>query len=609
MVIDNEFINVLAWIIGGVIVVVFSWNFYNQESYYLDNGDKGGDRLNSSIAFLAPVLPRYASSRIVYIGWFVAFLAFTLSIYLLAAIFLSQPTMDMEQILLDEIVENAGLMSILFVAYKQLLAAFIVTGMNNVVPRKFDILTHLRKFAHSQAKIPEEARAVYKRISSADLRLTEDQKKMAIEFIGKDFLAVQDFDARPGTIERNWGTICHLLAETSRLTKDLGSLYSTNLHNPKLRYDSIMNNLETLKAEIRNRRLHQEMEKDYLLVEVVSQFLKQVTHLVVCLVFLSEPSRKAVFTRWQKIGVSLRIRPKFKVNGSAMFTAVTIFSTAVAVVAFSLGVFLRPSSQSDVIDVSYALNTAVGTLLVICVPMLIPMFIKWVFSDYWPVRGQFSNDRRTALYLFFFFVGSLAGVFGLYATSLFGFMNESWPNYRPYVLLSGSASLLMAFCLDRHPKIMRQIEILKRAIPYLFIGTLMFLLLGIIAKVWSEQIAARELDLSALLAEEIYLFILLAAIGAMVGFVSSYLADHCLKIKSEREEIGLNLSEYFLPVIGFHDFHEMEKQNIDELIETNLAKLPKEFIRYLEEKGVLSNSKLTDDGYNLIAAPHFNLSD
>lgn len=138
---------------------------------------------------------------------------------------------------------------------------------------------------------------------------------------------------------------------------------------------------------------------------------------------------------------------------------------------------------------------------------------------------------------------------------------------------------------------MQQKAIFIRAIPYLFYGAVMFLILGICAKVWSESIAARELDISALLASESYLFLLLTAIGAMVGFVSSYLADLCLKIKSEKEEIGLNLSEYFLPVIGFHEFDEMEKQQVDDLIHANLELLPDDFLDYLERKGVIVQSQ------------------
>ncbi len=602
---DNELIDLLAWVIGAVIVMIFSWNFYNQESYFLDHSDKAADGQSFTINFLAPVLPRYASSRSVYLGWFIAFQAFTLSIYFLVAIFLSQPTVDIQQKLLDDLVDNTGVMSVLFVAYKQLLAAFLVTGMNNVVPRKFDILTLLRKFAHSQAKIPEEARAVYKRISSAELRLSEEQKTCAVNFVGEEWLSKNDFNARPGAIERNWSIICYLLAETVSLTRDFGNLYSINLHNPRLQYDAIKSNFETLKLEIQSRRLQPAHSNDVLLTERIDQFLKQVTHMVVCLVFLSEASRKDVFARWHKMGVSLRLRPKFKVDTASMFTTVIGFSVAVAVVSFSLGMVLVPSAKGEEIDPQYAFNTSIGTFLVICLPMLLPIMLKWILSEYWPVRGQFTSDRQPALYLFFYIVGALSGIFGLYATSLLGFMNEHWSHYRPYVLLSGGAALMMAFCLDRHPQIMRQKDIFIRAIPFLFYGAVLFLLLGICAKVWSESIAARQLDISALLSDESYLFFLITAIGAMVGFISSYLADLCLNIKSEKEEIGLNLSEYFLPVVGFHEFDEMNKQQIDELIHANIDSLPEEFLNYLEEKGFLSNKKLTDVGYNMIAAPHF----
>jgi hypothetical protein len=601
---DNQLIDLLAWAIGAIIVVTFSWNFYNQESYYLDHSENSGDTTASSINFLAPVLPRYASSRMVYFGWFVAFLIFTLSLYVLAAVFLFKPDLGIEQKYIDEISRQFGLTTILLVAYKQLLAAFIVTGLNNVVPRRIDVLTHLRRMAHRQAKIPEEARAVYKRISSADLRLSETQKQKAIDYIGTEYLRVDDFAARPGAIERNWGIICHLLAETASLTRDLGGQYSTNLHNPKLQFDSIRENLETLKVEIQNRRKLQAAGNDQLLSERISQFLKQVTHMVVCLVFLSEPSRKDVFARWHKIGVSLRIRPKFRINASSMFTTIISFSVGVALVAFILGMVLGKPAKGDEVNADYAFNTAVGTFLVVCLPMLLPMVIKWLFSDYWPVRGQFTNERKPALYLFFFIAGALAGVFGLYVTSFLGFMNEEWTHYRPYALLSGGAALLMAFCLDRHPKIIRQKDMLLRAVMSLLFGAVMFLVLGVIAKVWSEEIAARSLELSELLRSEKFLFFLLTAIGAMVGFICSYLADLCLKIKSEQEEIGLNLSEYFLPVVGFHEFEEMDKQQIDKLIQSNITQLPDDFVRYLEDKGVLSNEKLTDNGYDIIAAPH-----
>lgn len=600
---DTEYlIDILAWIVGGVIVVTFSWRFYNQESYYLDRRDDGANANSLAMNFLAPVLPRYAASRTMYIGWFVAFQTFTLSIYVLAAFFLSQPGADIAHAI--EAAEESGAIPFIFTAYSQLLAAFLVTGMNNVVPRKLDILSQLRKIAHRQAKIPEEARGVYKRISSADLQLAEVQKKQAIEYVGHDILNHDDFNARIGTIERDWATACHLMAETRRLTQNMASLYARNLHNPKLQYDLITRNFERLKIEIKNRLENSSYTNEQLLSERVTQFLKQVTHMVVCLVFLSEPSRSKVYIRWHEIGVFLRVRPKFKINAPSMFTAMAVFSVLVATTSFILGVFTSAPTVDDEINVTYSTNTSIATLLVICVPMMFPMLVKWGFSEYWPVRGQFSRSRQPAFYIAFFMVGSLLGLFGLYCTSLMGFMDEHWSTYQPYILLSGAAATLMAWGIDRKPEVVEWKEILVRALPLCIAGIIVFFSLGVVAKIWSEQVAARELKFTEMLMGDPYLFLLICVIGAMVGATCSILADMCLRLRSELDEIGLNISEYLLPAVGYCALDEMDKLAIENLIEVNHDKLPEKFINYLEQKGLILDKKLTESGYKIIAARH-----
>ena len=596
-----DLIDLLAWIVGGIIVVTFSWNFFNQESYYLDRRDDGINSLNLTMNFLEPVLPRYASSRTMYIGWFFAFLIFTLSLYILAAFFLSQPGTDITNTI--EAAGDSGTIPLLFMTYNQLLAAFLVTGMHNVVPRRFDILSQLRKIAHRQAKIPEEARGIYKRISSADLRLSEAQIINAIEYLGQDYLSQADFDARPGTIERNWATACHLMSETRNLTQNFATLYARNLHNPKLQYDLIVVNFETLKTEIKNRR-HNKSFDDQLLSDRVSQFLKQVTHMVVCLVFLSESSRNQIYTRWHEMGVLLRIRPKFKINAPSMFTAMGVFSVIVTMTSFILGIFTSAPAEGDEINITYATNTAIATLLIVCMPMMFPMIVKWLFTEYWPVRGQFSRSRQPAFYVVFFMVGGLLGLFGLYLASFMGFMDEPWANYQPYVLLSGAAAALMAWAIDRKPEVVIYKDIIVRALPLCILGAFTFFALGVVAKLWSEQVAARELRLTELLLADPYLFLLISVIGAMVGATSSILADMCLRLRSEQEEVGLNISEYLLPVVGHFAFDEMDKPAIDKLIKLNINKLPNEFVNYLENKNIFLNSELTQAGYDMVSARH-----
>jgi hypothetical protein len=232
------------------------------------------------------------------------------------------------------------------------------------------------------------------------------------------------------------------------------------------------------------------------------------------------------------------------------------------------------------------------------------MLIKWLFSDYWPVRGQFSSSRQPAFYVAFFMVGSLIGLFGLYFTSLMGFMDEHWSNYQPYVLLSGAASTLMAWGIDRKPEVVELKEILLRALPLCLAGIIVFFSFGIIAKIWSEQVVARELSISELLLGDPYLFLLIGVIGAMVGATCSILADMCLRLRSEIDEIGLNISEYLLPAVGYSALDEMDKLAIENLIEVNHDKLPKKFINYLEEKGLILDNKLTESGFKIIAARH-----
>jgi hypothetical protein len=584
-------VDLLAWLLGGTIVAVFSWNYFNLEAYYFDNPKKGQKPL-----FTEPVLPRFATSPARYWKWFSVFLFITLLLYFLVAYFLDQQVGT---------IQGASSLE-WYKAYNQIFAALLISGLANAVPKEFvfiDILKLLRNFTHMRAKIPERAVTIFRNIMNNDLNIKNVDAKSAIDFVGRDYLTEEDFaetgdSLEPNTIEKNWTKTCHLLTQIHRLTENAESRYSYNLSKPELVYDQARQNFDIIKVDIKDYKQHRSTYSRASLKERTRALLKQFSKLIVCLVFASETKEELIYRKLQQLGINCRKKPRYEINVSFLLAGLTAFAFITFIIAYVLGMSLRTTKISATTSILIGL----GAAFIICAPIISVFGIKIAAGDFWPIRGQFSL-RQPSPPIFMFFVGIGVGVLGFYLTDYTGlFGSRGWTFYLPYVMLAGVGAAMTATVIDFKPRLWKGAAFLERAFFVGVAGALLFFIFGFIATLWVYDPRAADLT-SLFIKKNAYTLILLPSIGFLSGITISFLSELAIRVQNEAEELSLNLSEYLLPTLGYENVTHLDFPNLNQLLQRTKESLPPRFNNYLTDRGFLSpEGDLTEQSFRLLKA-------
>lgn len=442
---EELYINILAWIIGFAVVTIFSWNFFNAGDYYLDSPSVSHNADKDKLDFREPLLPIYATSRWRYRKWFMVFLTFTLSLYVLMAYAINEPTQG------DNKLEW-------YKSYSQIFAAFLISGFVNALPKKLqylDLLRWVRNMTHRRAKIPHRALSIFRNIMSYDLDLNDQQIESAIncvgsEYLNKKYFALTENTMEQNTIEKNWSKTCHLFTCINIAGRDANSRYAQNLGLPELVYEQAIHNFEIVKDDIKSYNSNRDNIPLESLKERTRLLLKQVSKLFVCLVFASEIKEEQIFRKLKETGVNLKKRINYELKISTIVTSMLVFALLTWISVYALAIFTGKLQ----IDPSKTHLISLAAVLIICAPIMLTFFIKTMSTEIWPVRGQHSN-RKNFPPVIMFLLGIGMGLMGFFAMSYTNlFASNAWYEFWPYTLMSGAISAIAAIVIDTKPRVL-----------------------------------------------------------------------------------------------------------------------------------------------------------
>lgn len=586
-------VDILAWLLGGIIIAIFSWNYFNLETYSFEIQKKGNGK---KPVFSEPVLPRFATSPARYWKWFSIFLFFTFLLYYLVANFLDR-----------QVGSNPSTTALeWYKSYNQIFAALLISGLANIVPKELgiiDILRLLRNFTHMRAKIPERALTIFRNIMNHNLNISEYDLSLAVNFVGSDFLTEKDFidsqdPSEQNTIEKNWTKTCHLKTQIHFLSENTESKYAKILSKPELVFDQAQQNFNIIKEDIKNYKRHEPDTSISSLRDRTRGLLKQFSKLMVCLVFASETKEELIYKKLQQLGINCRKKPRYEINISFLFAGLTAFACIILIIAYVLGMQIEKTN----IDATKASLIGIAAVFVICAPLMSVFGIKLVSDEFWPIRGQFSIRQPTPPILMFF-LGIGVGILGLYFTDYIGlFDKNNWAHYLPYTVLSGLGAIMAAVVIDNKPRLWKWGAALQRALLLGIIGSLLFFVFGTMATIIMKNITGTHLTWS-FFKDQAFTLILLSSVGFISGVVISLLSEYAVRLRNMSEELSLNLSEYLLPALGYENVMNLNYSNLKQLFHTQKGSLPSKFDAYLVDKGILSQEgELTEQSYHLLKA-------
>ena len=588
---DAAMVDGLAWIVGLIIIYLFSWNFFNAGDYSFDS-TSASLKSNDRLVFNEPLLPIYSTSRIRYRKWFFVFFSIITALYVLVALGLDKSVGS------NETTEW-------YKSYNQIFAALLISGLVNVLPKQLqflDILMWIRNATHRRAKIPERALSIFNNIMNFDLKISEQDIKSSILFIGKDYIGEADFaEAKNHTeqdsIEKNWAKTCHLMTSINTLTGIANSAYANNISRPELVFGQAEHNFNIIKDDIKRYRVSQNNISVESLKERTRLLLKQFSKLIVCLVFASEKKEEDIFKKLQGLGINLRKRIKYELNISVIAISMLGFACLSFVSVFLTATFV-PSSETSLTSEQIKL-ISLSAVLIICAPIMATFCVKIFSPDSWPVRGQFSPRKATpAIVLCFLGIGF--GLFGFYVmgqTSLFG--EKSWYDFWPYTLMAGFISAYAAIIIDSKSRIWSSLSATIRAMKCGVIASLGFLIIAVVSVMIVNEVNPNWDESKQVLGEKSFALWISSIIGFMSGVIISLLAEFSTSIKNEKEELHINLSEYLLPVLGYGGVTHMNDDDLNHRLHDVKDELPSAFYAYMKEKGFISaNEDMSAESVN-----------
>ena len=599
----NDPMQLAAWLLGLAIVLPFSWRTFNAEGYYLEPPEDGPERLPGRPGFLPPVLPSYATSKRRFRAWSLLYSASVLLSYVVASAVLSEQLADPEKIAALRTTLNGelGLWVDLLAAYPPVLTALAMPYIHANLPARINIFQWWRDFAHRQAHIPEQARALYGRLRSTPLRLTDGDRSDALRFARElgggsgDVLTVEDFEHPQRSLYGNWARACHFLASAQRLC-DRERAYDLTARRTELNYKNIREHFTVLAGEIRHHRTTGAEYQQRYLEDYSGRFLAQVCQFMVCLIVANEGTERAVRQRLRDLGLMVFHRPRYDLDPSTLLGSMILFGAGVIMVSFIMGLTYQPQ-PADAGGWPPA-RTAIASLLVVYAPVAMVFFAKPLLGARWPVRGPFSVRQFPGPHVYGFLLGCVVGAFGFAVTGGLGMLRGPWATYLPFVVLSGCAAVLAVHCIDLPARRFRAGRAFSRGLLVAGCGALAFAALGYFALLWSRSLRTGLPDPTA---EVVPVLILCAAVGAILGLAVSLSSEIMSRVRGDVDELGLNVATYLEPALDRVDLDNVGAAELSDEVRARLGRMPRPFVRYLKRMEVLDDQGgVTDKGYQLL---------
>jgi hypothetical protein len=584
-----------TWILSYLIVFFFSYSFYDKEEYYLysNNLENESDYFEKNAM---PLLPKYLVPKNQHRKWFFVFLSGTsLLFFVLYIIFKRIEPENFSELNIP----------IYYKAFPQLLAAFVIAGIIPMLPDKLGLFVkHLRTFAHNQARIPEFAKSIYNHVLENGFSISDSNKKDTIDYISNHYepniLSIADFNSKQSSPELFWAYCCYLrfFINSVSLGK-YGEIYAINLQKKELACEGVISSFNNLYKEILElKKLNNIVYGKFVIFQLKSLFYKM-SQLIICLVFCSEKDSTNVYKKINEIGIQISFSTfKYKVNYGKIIGSVLVSFFAIFLTAFLITPvisYIGIKTMDNNIDSIFAVNTAMAAVFIVFLPIFVVFLFKHIFTNKWPIRGQFTKRNLDPAIIMFIVSGGL-GIAGFFFVDFIGALDFEpgwWRNRLQYTLLPATGGFIVARCIDRKPEIWRPFYAFLRAFSCGVTSMLAFFFMGGIAIIWSEGISSKTDVIDALTNIHAFKFYVIGACGFIAGSLMSLVSQISSSFKDKKEELYANIQLYIAPILRNQNFDPKDKKSIEKTISKCAYKFPKKLIEYLKQENFL------DDELNL----------
>ena len=589
----DPIIESIAWLVGFLIIFIYSYNFFNAKRYYLEDpeGDKGDYVIPSG--FTMPVYPKYLIDQWQYKLWFFSYFLINFALYLVfsIALYANKSSIDLSSL--------GNLQQLIYTTYPQLLGALIISGLLPNLPERLDLQKWVRDYAQTRASIPEVARGYYNNIINKGLRIPEDGVRRTIKYHSDAIVNDSDFKFRPQSPENKWAHICYLHFMIESYTDVANSIYSRNLNKAELAYKNFKRNFKRVRNDLitNNQRVFSPPVN-----LCIDRLFSQAAQIIVCLIFCSEPNDERAKLKFKELGLRLAPDTVYNIRFDILFPLSVIIFLAVFVLPFfivalldTFGLELPPRITGE-----WSYRSAVAAVLIVYLPILITHVVKYWSPNKWPVRNFFDRLKLGPPCLMFI-VGVLVGIGAFYFLEIIfsGMFENGVERNLGFSSISGVTAVIAALHIDQKPKVWRPIRAFGRSLVWSFGTAILFAFGCAISLLWEQSLEIQAIFSRSFLLSNLFIIFLGAATGFVTGMVISLASEYALRIKEPHRAVDLTLAHYLIPAVRKKD-QQITANEMNNLIETT-TNLPSRFIHYLIKNQILDNDrKITPTGYERI---------
>lgn len=588
-----------AWIMGSLIVIGSAKHLFDSEQYDIESGERAA-RQQGVPHFDAPLLPKYATSRLPYWTWLVIYMALPVGIFALASWQWSTRLPGG----IDQGLHTAW--QVLLENYPPLLVALFMHGMGEVLNGPRSPISWWRLFCLRNARVPVRAREIYLKMRDQPIRTSPAQRQDTVEYINQltnapdNALLMEDFELHPDSVLGKWARAGYFMAAIERhRPRGYGHISS----RPELKRDAIVDNFRQIAAEIAEERTgNGNLEKKFL-AESTTRLLRQVSQYVICVLFAADRDEDRVFGSLRDLGIPITPKRRYEVQPAGLLWSMIAFGAAIFCISLLID-YLRimpaqppaANSPEDVIEFTGAAVTAFAAASVIYFPALFVFLAKFLMVSSWEVRGAFSSRSVATPMLLSAFIGAIIGFIALFLLGEARLLkhSEAWLTYSPFCVLSALTACVAAWCVDYRSRPFRLTRSLKRAAGVAAVGAIAFLVLGLTAlRIHRELLGQASGDMVVAGA-------FFGLTGLCTAFLIAVISDYFGRVPDDQDEIDLIFARYVEPFLPTQ-FSTMSREQLGHEMARCRDKWGPEISGWLNRTGIVDDDfRLTDSGFRRI---------
>ena len=422
-------ITLIYFLVGFLIVLIFSINYFNQPGYsFVDKGKSSNDIQEDEL--LEPALPKYLTDRFEYNFYRATYVLVTEVVYVLLVLFLPDLVKNSNPATYNNLIPSPD---------NIVLATLIITGIAPNLPYVSTLLERSKLYLHEKAQIPKKGRAIYRQIknnmpkysSSVIAEILKNEKYLRDTDEGvttRADLDAEDFVVGSWTLEGRWAKLSYLLYFIDQWSIKIP--FKSYIGNPELRFSSIEDryyNLQKLMAKHKDGKITD--VDNFKLNAHLDTTLNRTYRLLSCLLYLAAKTDSAVDRNLDELGYMSSEHNEFPIPWKTVVLILAAVVGSIVVGSLLITIIANlPIGETflDEVETSKIVSWTAYAIPFLIIPVLLVLFIKRFLStrsESWPVVTEYDlykslGDRPWHIYFVVALFSYLTGVMVLYAMAI-----------------------------------------------------------------------------------------------------------------------------------------------------------------------------------------------